>query len=113
VEDEFYVSTDIIKQKYQTCCVCHSNFLCVDHIWLLTALCKLFFYHVRVKCKWNSQVLWNMTHVIGKAWLVDEGTIILENVGNYQPTGTAYIPEDLSLKQYCSENLKFQIDSSY
>jgi len=42
MEDEFYVSTDIIKQKYQTCCVCHSNFLCVDHIWLLTALCKLF-----------------------------------------------------------------------
>jgi hypothetical protein len=62
MEDEFYVSTDIMKQKYQTCWVCHSSFLCVDQIWLLTALYKLFFfYYVTVKCKWNSQVLWNMT----------------------------------------------------
>jgi len=53
------------------------------------------------------------TYVIGKTLLVDEGIIILENVRNYPPTGTAYIPEDLSLKQHCSENLKFQMDSCY
>jgi len=42
MEDEIYVSTDIMKQKYETCCVCHSNFLYLDHIRLLTTLCKLF-----------------------------------------------------------------------
>jgi hypothetical protein len=42
MEDEYYVSTDIMKQKCQTCSVCQSNFLCLDHIWLLTALYKLF-----------------------------------------------------------------------
>jgi hypothetical protein len=41
MEDEFYMSTNI-KQKCQTCCVCHSNFPCLDHIWLLTALYKYF-----------------------------------------------------------------------
>lgn len=61
MEDEFYVSTDIMKQKCQTCCVCHSKILRLDHIWLLTALYKLFFYHVTMECRWNSQVLWDMT----------------------------------------------------
>ena len=113
MEDEYYVSTDIMKQKCQTCSVCQSNFLCLDHIWLLTALYKLFLSgDNKLKVEQSSLTGYD-TYVIGKAQLVDEGTIILGNVGNYPLTGTAYIPEDLSLKQHYSENLKSQIDNSY
>jgi len=113
MEDEFYVSTDIMKQKGQTCCACHSNFLRLDHIWLLAALYKLFLSRDSEVQVEHSSLMGYDTYVIGKARLVYEGTIILENVGNYPPTGTAYIPEDLSLKQHCSENQKFQMDSCY
>jgi len=64
MEDEFYVSTDIMKQKCQTCCVCYSNFLCLDHIWLLTALYKLFF----IMWQWSasgivrSYGIWHLCH---------------------------------------------------
>lgn len=84
MEDEFYVST-YIKQKCQTCCVCHSNFSCLDHIWLLMALYKYFLScDIEVQMEQSSLMGYD-TYVIGKALLVDEGTIILENVGTTRP----------------------------